>query len=229
VHDASDMATTLCQLGFEVPLRRDAARRPMVEAIGIFSRQLQKGRVGLFYFAGHGVSVSGEHYLIPLDARIGQEQDVPTEAVPVGRVLGGMEDADNQLNIIILDACRDNPFAPQWHSSQRGLAVIQALSYAVNDARSVAAALERLGFTSERLFLLLDAQATRQGIENVLYDRRRTAGTNNRPFVFFAGHGETMALPHGDTEGFLLPHDTNPRNLFTTAISMDTRRRSPPS
>jgi uncharacterized caspase-like protein len=95
-----------------------------------------------------------------------------------------------------------------------------ALSYAVNDARSVAVALERLGFTSERIFLLLDAQATRQGIENVLYDRLRAAGTNDRLFVFFAGHGETMALPHGDTEGFLLPHDANPRNLFTTAISM---------
>jgi len=99
-----------------------------------------------------------------------------------------------------------------------------ALSYAVNDARSVAAALERLGFTSERLFLLLDAQATRQGIESVLYDRLRAAGVNDRLFVFFAGHGETMALPHGDTEGFLLPHDTNPRNLFTTAISMSDMR-----
>ena len=102
---------------------------------------------------------------------------------------------------------------------------IPALSYAVNDARSIAAALARLGYTSERIFLLLDAQATRQGIENVLYDRLRAAGTNDRLFVFFAGHGETMALPHGDTEGFLLPHDANPRNLFTTAISMSDVRR----
>jgi len=102
---------------------------------------------------------------------------------------------------------------------------IPALSYAVNDARSVAAALERLGFTAERIFLLLDAQATRQGIESVLYDRLRAAGVNDRLFVFFAGHGETMALPHGDTEGFLLPHDANPRNLFTTAISMSDVRR----
>ena len=102
---------------------------------------------------------------------------------------------------------------------------IPALSYAVNDARSVAAALAHLGYTSERIFLLLDAQATRQGIENVLYDRLRAAGTNDRLFVFFAGHGETMALPHGDTEGSLLPHDANPRNLFTTAISMSDVRR----
>src|SRR5262245_43063812 len=126
VHDASDMATTLRQLGFEVTLLRDAARRPMVEAIDLFSRQLRQGGVGLFYFAGHGLQVSGENYLIPVDARIGREQDVPYEAVPVGRILGGLEDADNQLNILILDACRDNPFARQWRSSQRGLAVMQA-------------------------------------------------------------------------------------------------------
>jgi uncharacterized caspase-like protein len=125
-HDASDIATTLRQLGFEVTLLRDAARRPMVEAIDLFSRRLRQGGVGVFYFAGHGVQVGGENYLIPVDARIGREQDVPYEAVPVGRILGGMEDADNQLNILILDACRDNPFARQWRSSPRGLAVMQA-------------------------------------------------------------------------------------------------------
>jgi hypothetical protein len=127
VHDASDMATTLRQLGFEVTLRHDAARRPMVEAIDLFSRQLRQGGVGVFYFAGHGVQIGGENYLIPVDARIGREQDVPYEAVPVGRILGGLEDADNQLNILILDACRDNPFARQWRSGQRGLAAIQAV------------------------------------------------------------------------------------------------------
>jgi len=126
VQDASDMATALRQLGFEVTLLRDAARRPMIEAIDLFSRQLRQGGVGVFYFAGHGVQVGGENYLLPLDARIGREQDVPYEAVPVGRILGGMEDADNQLNILILDACRDNPFARQWRSSQRGLVGMQA-------------------------------------------------------------------------------------------------------
>src|SRR5262249_37311081 len=70
VHDASDMATVLRQLGFEVTLLRDAARRPMVEAIELFSRQLRQGGVGLFYFAGHGIQVGRENYLIPLAARI---------------------------------------------------------------------------------------------------------------------------------------------------------------
>jgi hypothetical protein len=77
VHDASDMAITLRQLGFEVTLLSDAARRPMVEAIDLFSRQLRQGGVGLFYFAGHGVQVGGENYLtLLLDSRVVEFEDV---------------------------------------------------------------------------------------------------------------------------------------------------------
>src|SRR5205807_3999557 len=114
------------QLGFEVTLVRDADLRTMREAIDAFSQQLRQGGVGLFYFAGHGVQVSGENYMLPLGMHIRREQDVPYEAVPVGHILGGMEDANNLLNIIILDARRDNPFARSWRSIQRGLAPIQA-------------------------------------------------------------------------------------------------------
>ena len=120
------MGAALSQLGFTVTMLRDADLRTMQEAIEVFLRQLRQGGVGLFYFAGHGMQVHGENYLIPLHARINREQDVPYEAVPVGRILGGMEDANNQLNIIILDACRDNPYLRQWRSSQHGLAVTQA-------------------------------------------------------------------------------------------------------
>jgi uncharacterized caspase-like protein len=127
VNDASDMAAMLQQLKFEVTLLRDVNLRAMREAVDTFSRQLRQGGVGLFYFAGHGVQVNGENYLIPLRANITREQDVPYEAMPVGRILGGMEDADNQFNIVILDACRDNPYARQWRSVQRGLAIVQAV------------------------------------------------------------------------------------------------------
>ena len=126
VNDATDIAAALRQLGFEVSLQPNADLRVMHEAIETFSRQLRQGGAGLFYFAGHGVQVGGENYLIPIRARISRQQDVQYEAVPVGRILGGMEDAENQLNIIILDACRDNPWARQWRSSQRGLAMVQA-------------------------------------------------------------------------------------------------------
>jgi uncharacterized caspase-like protein len=129
VNDATDMAGTLHQLGFAVTLLRDGDRRTMIEAIDAFSLQLRQGGAGVFYYAGHGVQVQGENYLIPVRAQISRELDVPYEAVPVGRILAGMDDANNQLNIVILDACRDDPYARQWRSSQpsqRGLATVQA-------------------------------------------------------------------------------------------------------
>jgi hypothetical protein len=78
--------------------------------------------MGLFYFAGHGVQADGENYLIPLKARIDRQQDVRYQALPMGRVLGAMEDANNGLNILILDACRNMPFSRSFRSTQGGLA-----------------------------------------------------------------------------------------------------------
>jgi hypothetical protein len=127
VNDATAMATSLRQLGFAVALLRNVDLRTMQEAVTTFSQQLRQGGTGLFYYAGHGVQVHGENYLIPLSASIDRVQDVPYEALPVGRILGAMEDAANQTNILILDACRNNPFTRAWRSYQRGLAVVQAI------------------------------------------------------------------------------------------------------
>jgi uncharacterized caspase-like protein len=122
VNDATDMAATLQQLGFEVTLLHDADVRTMQAALQIFSQQLRQGGVGLFYFAGQGVQIRGDMYLMPLGARLDQEQDLRHEALPVGRVAEVMGDAGNPLNIIILVASRSNPFAQSWRSRQEGLA-----------------------------------------------------------------------------------------------------------
>lgn len=120
-NDATDIAATLQRLGFDVTLLRDAKMRTMEEAIETFSQKLRKGGVGLFYFAGHGVQVAGENYIVPIGAHISREQDVRFETVQVGRILGGMEDAGNDVNLIILDACRDNPFARSFRSGRSGV------------------------------------------------------------------------------------------------------------
>ena len=126
INDAEDMAATLKKLGFKVILKKNADQRTMEDAIRYFGRQLRNGDVGLFYFAGHGVQVEGRNYLIPVDARIESESDVKYEAVDAGRILGKMEDAENRLNIVILDACRNNPYARAFRSDQSGLARMDA-------------------------------------------------------------------------------------------------------
>jgi len=126
VKDARDMAALLKSLGFAVTLKVDAEQKDMEEAVRQFGLDLRQGGVGLFYFAGHGLQVGGNNYLVPVDAKIQTESDVRFECVDAGRVLGKMEDAGNSLNIVILDACRNNPFSRGFRSAERGLAEMRA-------------------------------------------------------------------------------------------------------
>jgi len=126
VRDARDMAASLQKLGFQVIYEENATRRRMDDAIRAFYSRLRQSETGLFYYAGHGMQVKGRNYLIPVDARIETESDVEHESIDAGRVLGKMEDAGNPVNIIILDACRDNPFARGFRSSGAGLARMDA-------------------------------------------------------------------------------------------------------
>ena len=126
VNDARDMAAALKRLGFDVTLLTDAGQQEMDTAVREFGLKLRQGGSGLFYYAGHGLQVSGENYLVPVGADIQTESDVRYTCLPAGMVLGKMEDARNDLNIIILDACRNNPFARNFRSSEQGLAKMDA-------------------------------------------------------------------------------------------------------
>lgn len=125
-NDATDLAAALGSLGFEVTLGIDWGLREMDDAIRAFGDRLKQGGVGLFYFAGHGLQVEGRNYLVPVGARIDSQSDVSFEAIDAGRVLGKMDDAGNGFNIVILDACRNNPFGRGFRSVDRGLAQVTA-------------------------------------------------------------------------------------------------------
>lgn len=127
-NDAKDLATTLRKLGFDVTEIINKPRKEMELSIREFGNKIKNGGVGLFYFAGHGVQIKDRNYLIPIGANIEKEEDVEFEGVDVGRVLGEMNAAQNRLNIVILDACRNNPFARSFRSSNSGLAQIKAPS-----------------------------------------------------------------------------------------------------
>lgn len=125
-NDARDFAAILQKLGFQVIHEENITRRQMDDAIRIFYSKLRNGETGLFYYAGHGMQVKGRNYLIPVGARIESESDVEHEPIDAGRILGKMEDAGNPVNIVIIDACRDNPFAKSFRSSRAGLARMDA-------------------------------------------------------------------------------------------------------
>jgi hypothetical protein len=125
-NDARAMTASLRKLGFTVIERIDAGKKAMEDAILEFGEKLKAGGVGLFYYAGHGVQVRGHNYLVPLDASLPSEASVRVQAVDVDLVLEQMSEARNRANVVILDACRNNPFLPQRRGAGKGLAAIDA-------------------------------------------------------------------------------------------------------
>jgi hypothetical protein len=109
-NDAIDMKYTLQNLGFRVYFLKNGSKRAMKQKIKAFTNALKNGGVGMFYYAGHGIEVDNKNYLIPLYADISEKPDVEDEAVSVNWIIDRMEYAKNRLNIVVLDACRNNPF-----------------------------------------------------------------------------------------------------------------------
>jgi len=126
-NDARDMATALRNLNFDVIEIIDGNKKAMRNAIHDFSNRLEKDKgVGLFYYAGHGIQVKGENFLVPVKHNIKEEFEIQDEAIRVNTVLAAMENSGTRMNIVILDACRDNPYARSLRSGFRGLAQIYA-------------------------------------------------------------------------------------------------------
>lgn len=124
VNDAEAVAKSLRAAGFEVLLKTDANRQAMADAARDFGAKLKsKGGIGLFYYAGHGVQLNGENYLLAISDAIGDESDLKAKAVTASEIVETMAKAREGLNIVILDACRDNPLPA---GTTRGLSRIDS-------------------------------------------------------------------------------------------------------
>jgi hypothetical protein len=126
VNDARDVAQALRELGFEVVYRENVNQNDMKRAIRMFGERTRSGGTRFFYYAGHGVQMNGENYLIPVGADFANEQEIEYESVNLGLVLAQMEEVRNSINIVVLDACRNNPFPKSSRSVSRGLASVNA-------------------------------------------------------------------------------------------------------
>ena len=126
VNDARAMARSLSSMGFEVLLRENRTEDQVKQDIREWGRMLDANSVALFYYSGHGIQVKGENYVVPVDAAIASEEEVEYSAVNVGLVMAQMERARSRVNIVFLDACRNNPFARSFRSASQGLAMVNA-------------------------------------------------------------------------------------------------------
>jgi hypothetical protein len=126
VNDARAMAQSLRDKGFEVLLRENTSKSQLEAAIADFGEKLSEDTIGLFYYAGHGMQLSGRNYLIPVDAKFSTERRVRLEAVDMEVAMEQMSAAKTKVSMVIIDACRDNPFERSFRSSAGGLSQVDA-------------------------------------------------------------------------------------------------------
>lgn len=130
VNDATDMAAALSRLGFEVTVERNLSFDGLRRALQEFGDRSAGSDMAVIFYAGHGVEIDRQNYVVPVDARLRSDRDVPFEALPLDMMLAAVDGA-RSLKLVLLDACRDNPFVNQMRvtspsrSVGRGLARIE--------------------------------------------------------------------------------------------------------
>jgi len=171
-NDAKAIAAELQKVGFKVNLQLDTGRAQLADAIQAYGADLAKTKgVGLFYYAGHGAQLGWRNYLIPVDAEIEKLDDIKTKTVELNTLLAGLTKAQNAMNVIILDACRDNPFGTRVPTEQKGLSQFDAppgslLAYATSPGNTAGDGTAANGLFTENL--LREIKVPEAKIEDVL-------------------------------------------------------------
>lgn len=132
VNDATDIGAALRRIGFDVTVLLDAGRAEMEQAVRAFRNKLRGAEVGLFFYSGHGLEVDGRNLLVPVSANVQDPRDLPYETLALNDVIDEMNSAEPRFKLIILDACRDNPFESRIAPSRgigrgAGLAAYQSV------------------------------------------------------------------------------------------------------
>lgn len=214
VNDANLMTKTLRGAGFQVTRVVDADRFQMRKAMLDYSRQLTNSNtIGVFYYAGHGMQVDGQNYLLPIDASPARKDELSLHGVALSeflRTLNSVSGSDGRLNVVILDACRNNPFARGWRSANRGLATVDApsgtlIAFAtapgdvaadgdgVNSPYTLALAqmIKKPGLAIEQTF---------KGARNLVWEWTKQSGKAQIPWESTSLRGDFYFTPHKKTK-----------------------------
>jgi hypothetical protein len=232
-NDAADMSVALTDIGFEVTKIEDADFASMRKALRQFSKQARNARIALVYFAGHGMEVDRQNYLIPTDAVLASDQDIEYEAISIDLLNRSVSGASG-LSMILLDACRNNPFANKMKSEKstrsigRGLAPVEPnigslISYA---AREGTTADDGDGRNSPYTKALLN-HIKEPGVDvRRIFDKVRDSvmeetGGVQQPFVYSSLPGrDVLLIPPSETT--TAPSNTNtPSPINNAALELE--------
>ncbi len=183
VNDAQDMAKSLRALGFDVVERTNITSKQIGRTLRAFRTKIKPGDVALVFYAGHGLQINGENYLPAVDADIVGEEDVPNQSLSTRQIKDVLAESKTSMNLVFLDACRDNPYARSFRSATRGLSRENApsgtlISYATRPGGVAADGTGRNGLYTS--VLLKAMEETNPPIEQVLKQvvRGVTAASN---------------------------------------------------
>jgi len=234
VNDAVLMTKTLQDLGFEVISETDATKSKMDAAILNFSRKLSTYNVALFYYAGHGIQVNGINYLIPVDAKLDDQISISFEAVNVSSVINQFEYYPDNLNIVILDACRDNPFRSWQRGGNRGFKAIPApsgtiIAFATREGETASDGTGSNGLFTEQLVKQMQKpQSIEQVFKNTRVDVLKESDNSQCPQEWSMFTGDFYFTKSG-TDNIVNNTTTetetpvfNPGNIAYGKISFDT-------
>ena len=234
VNDATDMKAALEKLGFEVILKINADRSRIREAVRRFGDKIRQGGVGLFYYAGHGVQVDGINYIVPVGVDIKRRYDIEDQGLKMRYLLGAMEEANNKLNIIILDACRDNPFRGfSGRGSTRGLARMDAptgsiIAYATGPGKKAADGVGRNGTYTAQLLKNISSPglSVQEMLNQTGLDVMRATSDEQVPWTsstpvdkYYLAGGTPEAQPPGPQEKGPAPAIPVPKDTWTDPVT----------
>jgi curli biogenesis system outer membrane secretion channel CsgG len=197
VNDSHAIAAELKQLGFQVVERENLKVREIPAMLREFRSKLQPGGTALVFYAGHGLQIKGVNYLPAVDADISSEEDVPLSSIDVNQLLDLLGESKTRLNLVFLDACRNNPFTRSLRSGASGLAKVEApsgtlISFATRPGSTAADGEGSHGLYTEYLLqqILVPNQPIEQALKQVTRNVRQASKGRQEPWMEGAIEGD---------------------------------------
>lgn len=240
VNDAKLMAETLSDLSFEVIVRTDLGKQEMETAIKEFTKKMPGYNVILFYYAGHGIQIDGINYLIPVDAILQEKSDCRFEAVSINLVVEEFEKYPDNTNIVILDACRSNPFR-SWgrggNMEENGFRAINPssgtiIAFATSEGATASDGYDENGlFTEELTKQMTVAQPIESVFKKTRIEVEKKSKYSQSPQEWSKLKGEfwfTKMTPDNPENITLenLPQKDNPENAVETVVAKPKKAAS---
>lgn len=226
-NDAQVVSKALKETGFHVLTYTNLNQKDMKKAIRAFGDALVPGGVAMFYYSGHGIQIKGSNYLIPINADIRNEGDVELEAVDANYVLNAMDVAKSRVNIVVLDACRDNPLPREVRSAARGLAQMNApvgtiIAFSTSPGSVASDGTGQYGlYTQEFVKNVLTPDLPVESVfKKTLSGVKRLSDGNQIPWTSYSIEGDFYFLPTSTTDNAVIP----PNEDDKTAASPEPKK-----